>query len=1202
MSPTQQIQDQRQSQEISQDLNTILAPNRRTENKNKEGNELDEEILRESMSTIAEVDSEPVSSELQFVTQGHHESPTGSYISERGAANVEEINNHSDINSSNDSRDIQQSSNSNKQSQQHLNNSLSPVIKLKLNNGLSGTLQALSAKLDRIKRESSISTLSDRDDDTDNGEKNQVELNDTLFSLLPFANNSENNEQQNVYTDIDFGKKTTKINANKSTVTSIDLSLMDKMVEKFFVSTQSVDCQTIEFDCLEFGETNPVMSRLQRNKRKQQTKSIGVGTEKFSRERFSLLPQTKTRSTQTNFKQQNDFGASETRKFRLENLKIYNNKELKKNNEEENSGKRVELNPESIDEESIYTESVKESNDIEMTTEPDEKSTNKEDDSRSFVEPKLATTVIDNKSNQEGEKKETEVDKIVQQNDQIHTTNNRSGAKDVKSRNEEICENNFVSKSKQNESNKKTDNINIVIDDNKNIDVNKSKEKKDVIDSRPANVKTELRVIIELSNGRKKSISEYNNESLICNDGKISKKIEVESKKLIAIPRLFDVKLVGDKMKQRNEKEELAKNCASPSQVFELLTQVGRQNCFSTSDQNKFNSSNDFDDCFCCYDWKEISKSKIGSEIQAMRYTDDNKKVRAGGTSCVGGGGTRDSEVIFKSETEIDDKKDKIEVSSSAVERNKSSGIERRLVSTKSKSFAKRNELEPNSGRSSSSSSSSGNSRKSCEQQQQNELFDDARGRQVQVTRQTKWHLNNNDNNCKQQSGALRELEIPKAVENQTELDTRESRHHIATSARKCDKHDNEDNNVDNDDCNEQDDNNDNHNNNFDGNKQANDDDNNNYDDDDKRRVVRRKSLGAGGQIASPVAHKVPINDDESQRRRRPRRRHEELAKAEFVFVKKDEPSASLLSPSTMVLSEVKEGSEKETKVNNDDGIGASFEIDKHSESLRRQVRGGKVVFDDKVSERHFERAIGRQALYLSQQQNQIAESKRQQLNGRGEQQLSRQNGKSRAGESSLKAPILFADDDDNNDVDNDNESYQNELIARMHYVGNTFRADANINNQHDKINKLSTNNDNDFDCTNACDSDTIDSGFAQRNSYNSTANHSTNFNHRLSLPVGVSLEERQYHSQQQQQKHNLQRGSGFVGGERRKVEFDNNCAELSSLEFVDDYQDELIDELSKSSSGKVGVNSAAEETSAYNVRKQQSGQQKRICAGEFYF
>lgn len=129
--------------------------------------------------------------------------------------------------------------------------------------------------------------------------------------------------------------------SNKSTITSIDLGLMNRMVEKYFVDKLDKGIQSIAFDCEESGETVEVgagyqlsaRNRAAQNRRdrasggasassggKVMMKSVAVGTEKFSRERFSLLPPTKTRSTQTKSNIDNDIGASETRRFKLSHL------------------------------------------------------------------------------------------------------------------------------------------------------------------------------------------------------------------------------------------------------------------------------------------------------------------------------------------------------------------------------------------------------------------------------------------------------------------------------------------------------------------------------------------------------------------------------------------------------------------------------------------------------------------------------------------------------------------------------------------------------------------------------------------------------------------------------------------------------------------------------------------------------------------
>lgn len=116
--------------------------------------------------------------------------------------------------------------------------------------------------------------------------------------------------------------------ANKSTMTKIDLVLMDKICEKYFVEQYDKATQSIEFDCDELrygsaaaGASNGKQSTAATTK--PLMKSVAVGTEKFSRERFSLLPQTKTRSTQTKPNiSDKDIGTSETRRFKLAHLDL----------------------------------------------------------------------------------------------------------------------------------------------------------------------------------------------------------------------------------------------------------------------------------------------------------------------------------------------------------------------------------------------------------------------------------------------------------------------------------------------------------------------------------------------------------------------------------------------------------------------------------------------------------------------------------------------------------------------------------------------------------------------------------------------------------------------------------------------------------------------------------------------------------------
>lgn len=112
--------------------------------------------------------------------------------------------------------------------------------------------------------------------------------------------------------------------SNKSTNTLIDMKLMQQMAEKYFIEQSDKSTQSIKFDCdeNEFKTIDMINQRTGGSyQAKPQTKSIAVGTEKFSRERFSLLPATKTRSTQTKANMSDsDIGTSETRRFKLSHL------------------------------------------------------------------------------------------------------------------------------------------------------------------------------------------------------------------------------------------------------------------------------------------------------------------------------------------------------------------------------------------------------------------------------------------------------------------------------------------------------------------------------------------------------------------------------------------------------------------------------------------------------------------------------------------------------------------------------------------------------------------------------------------------------------------------------------------------------------------------------------------------------------------
>lgn len=123
------------------------------------------------------------------------------------------------------------------------------------------------------------------------------------------------NKRPNLRDQEDSDVKVVEV-SHKSTITAIDSMLMNKMVEKYFVDTKDKGTQSIKFDCEPPSGGNASVNQ------KVNTKSVAVGTEKFTRERFSLLPETKTRSTQTKANMDNDIGTSETRRFKLGNLEF----------------------------------------------------------------------------------------------------------------------------------------------------------------------------------------------------------------------------------------------------------------------------------------------------------------------------------------------------------------------------------------------------------------------------------------------------------------------------------------------------------------------------------------------------------------------------------------------------------------------------------------------------------------------------------------------------------------------------------------------------------------------------------------------------------------------------------------------------------------------------------------------------------------
>lgn len=474
--------------------------------------------------------------------------------------------------------------------------------------------------------------------------------------------------------------------SNKSTITAIDLTLMDKMVQKYFVETRDKATQSIKFDCddefdtLEFNDRDGSFRRRtgagSGGGSRRQVKSVAVGTEKFSRERFSLLPPTKTRSTQTKSNVDNDIGASETRRFKLAHLDIGSLRQQRPQTkglnseviDSTNDGDKARDSVKNSLEEGQSIQKIKPKTRAtpspsrrsktpieERTTKMDEKATlnssqdslvdsskpqinkssQKKEQSKDSLSPPANITNLENSSQSNSESSSNQNNQQMSSNDSAETSESLQQMVPT-SNQEKQRQIDSVPKKQDLERAKKIEKT-IKVPEN-NAKPEHSSQWRALIPS----VKTELRVIIEIQDTKQRQRSEILSDSQFI-DGKLSKKTQVNtSKHVAATPRevLNRLQTVGRESsllyqdpKQRLAEETIPSSVAAATNKTALrwsssphnTLQNGSSNHQSTS-STKLQENVNYNRAFEGRNWREVSRSSVVNEIETKtRQKSDNK-------------------------------------------------------------------------------------------------------------------------------------------------------------------------------------------------------------------------------------------------------------------------------------------------------------------------------------------------------------------------------------------------------------------------------------------------------------------------------------------------------------------------------------------------------------------------------------------------
>lgn len=504
--------------------------------------------------------------------------------------------------------------------------------------------------------------------------------------------------------------------SNKSTITAIDLALMDKMVQKYFVETKEKATQSIKFDCddefdtLEFNNTDGSLRRRTGagNGLRAQVKSVAVGTEKFSRERFSLLPQTKTRSTQTKSNVDNDIGASETRRYKLAHLDLgtLRRSQTKDAGAEAGADFKIEDEPQKSTQNSV-TDSPEEDQAMQKikpkaraSSSPLESKTTTEEGPVMNEKPTPHSSQdphVDSSKLKVGEI----LQKKQQSTDSPLPTKNRSLKSSSPSNSESSDQN--IQDTSGNNSSYSSDSQAVPTsskekeDLQRQIDVVPEKQKLDKVEKldktikipegsveleRSAqsralipSVKTELRVIIEIQDFKQKQRSEILSESQFI-DGKLSKKTQVNtSKHVAATPRevLNRLQAVGreSSLVYQNPKNILAaERTPEPVAVAAGYQSPLRRPSPPHTVQNGSNSTTRRreNEAYDKRNWREVSKSTVTNEIETKTRKDPDNRLGSNLKS-------EDSDIIMTSDALINhmaNDKSAIELRSRAAQRYES--------------------------------------------------------------------------------------------------------------------------------------------------------------------------------------------------------------------------------------------------------------------------------------------------------------------------------------------------------------------------------------------------------------------------------------------------------------------------------------------------------------------------------------------------
>lgn len=416
--------------------------------------------------------------------------------------------------------------------------------------------------------------------------------------------------------------------SNKSTITKIDLELMDKMIEKYFVETSDKSTQSIKFDCddgdtIELdkqGNMKRKSSGSELSSRKPAVKSIAVGTETFSRERFSLLPSTKTRSTQTKPNlSDNDKGISETRRYKLNHLDLSQSIKAKSNGDkpspqleqpqerpksptkssiespESFEPKRIEQLPASRTEKELSRKPEVAQKDAERKSEEVERppvvvaaeksilkvrTPEPPDSLNGSVEAAKSPAKLSPERTLDGRSEPHKPAKMVMMNDASESLDNidSSSQASESSSGKSVQEEGGGGSSKKPELGDKQLSLNAAT----KLPSQQQQQRQTI-----PSVKTELRVIIEIQGSKSRHKSEILSNSALTSDGKLNKSTQVNTSKQVA---------------------------ATPKEILEKLKSIGKE--------HSMDYTRPTGDGAAGHKWLEVSKSSVRNEME----TDTRKK------------------------------------------------------------------------------------------------------------------------------------------------------------------------------------------------------------------------------------------------------------------------------------------------------------------------------------------------------------------------------------------------------------------------------------------------------------------------------------------------------------------------------------------------------------------------------------------------